>query len=131
MKLRNLSIFEFNNFAYNHPLGSYHQTSNYALLASENGYDYDILGYVDEYNNIHAAALILSKKIGKYRYGYSPKGFLIDFYNTELVTSFTTAIKKYYHKKGFVFIKINPEISVGSINYKNKNIIYNQQIFQG
>jgi len=125
MKLRNLSIFEFNNFAYNHPLGSYHQTSNYALLASENGYDYDILGYVDEYNNIHAAALILSKKIGKYRYGYSPKGFLIDFYNTELVTSFTTAIKKYYHKKGFVFIKINPEISVGSINYKNKNIIYN------
>ena len=38
MKLRELSIFEFDNFAKNHPLGSYHQTSNYALNMSENLY---------------------------------------------------------------------------------------------
>ena len=63
MKLKKLSIFEFDNYALQHPLGSYHQTSNYALFASEQGFDYDMLGLVDDENNIHAAALILTKKI--------------------------------------------------------------------
>ena len=44
MKLKDLSIFEFDEYSNNHPLGSYHQTSNYALLASEEGYDYDLVG---------------------------------------------------------------------------------------
>ena len=126
MKLRTLSIFEFDNFARNHPLGNYHQTSNYALLASEQGYDYDMLGLVDENNNIVAASLILIKKISFiYRYGYAPKGFLIDYFKPELLSEFTKALKKYYYKKNVIFIKVNPEISIGQINDEKKQIIYN------
>ncbi len=127
MKLKNLSIFEFDKFAKDHPLGSYHQTSNYALLASEQGYEYDLLGFVDDNGTIHAASLILSKKLGMFtRYGYAPKGFLIDYYNQKLLTDFTKALTKYYYKKNFAFIKINPEIAIGTINHKEKRIIYNQ-----
>ena len=39
MKLKNLSILEFDKYAESHPLGSYHQSSCYALLASESGYE--------------------------------------------------------------------------------------------
>lgn len=127
MKIRTLSIFEFDDYAKNHSLGSYHQSSSYALLMSEHGYEYDLLGLIDDKNNIKAASLILYKKLGMFnKYGYAPKGFLIDYHNKELLKEFIKAIKKYYAKKNFVFIKINPEISVGNMDYKKKIIEYNK-----
>lgn len=127
MKLKNLSIFEFDEFASNHPLGSYHQSSSYALVASEQGYDYEILGFVDNNGQIHAASLILIKKLNFFnKYGYAPKGFLIDYYNPSLLKEFIKAIKKRYYNKNFAFIKINPEISIGSIDYSRKEIKFNQ-----
>lgn len=127
MKLRTLSIFEFDDYAKTHPLGNYHQTSSYAMFASEQGYEYDLLGFTDDQGNIKAASLILYKKLGMFnRYGYAPKGFLVDYHDTELLKEFTKAIKKYYYKKNFAFIKINPEISVGTMDYKKKLINYNQ-----
>ena len=95
----------------------------------EKGYDYDFIGYVNEYGIIIAASLILSKKIGRLnKYGYAPKGFLIDYYNEQLVKEFTEAIKKYYYKRNFAFIKINPEISIGTINPETYNTTYNNNI---
>lgn len=127
MKLKLLSIFEFDNFAKNHPLGSYHQSSKYALLMAEQGYDYELIGLVDRENKIHAAALILYKSLNMFcRYGYSPKGFLIDYYNTELLEEFLNLIKKRYYRKNFAFIKINPEIAIGAVDYKTKTIKYNK-----
>jgi len=127
MKIRTLSIFEFDDYAKNHPLGSYHQTSSYAMLMSENGYEYDLLGFVDDNGNIKAASLILYKKLGMFnRYGYAPKGFLIDYHDKELLKEFTKALKKYYYSKNFAFIKINPEISVGTMDYEKKVIKYNK-----
>lgn len=126
MKLKNISIIEFDEFAKNHPLGSYHQTSSYALFASESGYDYEILGFVDNEGTIHAATLLLYKKLGMfYRYGYAPKGFLIDYHNKTLLKEFIKALKKRYYSKNFAFIKINPEISIGRLDYQNKVISYN------
>lgn len=127
MYLKELTIAEFDSFALNHQIGSYYQSSSYALFMTENNYDYELLGFVDELGVIKAASLILIKKIGLYRYGYSPKGFLIDYFDQELLEKFTNAIKDYYHKK-LVFIKINPEIAIGEINLKNKITNYNQNI---
>lgn len=127
MKLRSLSIFEFDEYAKQHPLGNYHQTSSYAMFMSENGFEYDLLGFIDDNNKIQAASLILYKKIGRFNcYGYAPKGFLIDYHDKYLLTSFVEAIKKYYSKKNMIFIKINPEISIGNVDYQNKIINYNQ-----
>ena len=127
MKLKELSIFEFDEYSKNHPLGSYHQTSNYALFASEEGYDYDLIGMVDDNDTIVAASLIIYKKINFFnRYGYAPKGFLIDYYNPSIIKEFTKLLKKRYYNKNFSFIKINPEISIGTIDFKQKNIKYNE-----
>ena len=127
MKLKNLSIFEFDNYSFNHPLSSYHQSSSYALMMAEQGYEYDLLGLVDDDGNIHAASLILSKRLGMFnRYGYAPKGFLIDYYDPGLIAEFTKQLKKYYYKKNFAFIKINPEIFIGNVDFENKKVIYNK-----
>lgn len=127
MKIRNLSIFEFDNFAFTHPLSSYHQTSNYAIFKSEQGFDYDLIGLVDENNEIVAASLIIIKKMGiLFRYGYAPKGFLMDYYDENIIKEFTNLLIKHYYKKNMAFIKVNPEIQIGQVDFENKKINYNK-----
>ncbi len=128
MHIKELTMAEFNAFSESCPLGSYHQSSNYALFMAENNFEYDLIGYVDELGIIKAAALILIKKINiSYKYGYSPKGLLIDYFDYNLLASFTNDLRKYYDKK-LVFIKINPEIAIGEINQYSKITNYNQNI---
>jgi lipid II:glycine glycyltransferase (peptidoglycan interpeptide bridge formation enzyme) len=125
MRIRELNIEEFENFVDNHPLGNYYQSINYALLMAENGYEYELIGYVDEYNRIYAASLILIKKLSHFfKYGYAPKGFIIDYFNKKLLKEFTNDIIEYYKKK-LVFIKINPEIATCEINPKTNEKEYN------
>ena len=128
--IKELTVFEFDEFAKKHPLRSYHQTSSYAILMSKYGYTYNLIGYFDEFNNLIAASVILLKKIsGHYYYAYAPKGFLLDFYNPNTLKAFTKAIANYYFKKNVVFIKINPEIAVGEAKKENDyKTIYNQNV---
>ena len=126
MNLRALNIEEFNEFQYNHPLSNFYQTPNYGMLMAENGFDYDLVGLVDDNNNILAASLILLKPIGiKCYYGYAPRGFLIDYDNTYLVKEFTEQIKNYYYEKNVIFIKINPFLPIGEVDTKDYLITYN------
>ena len=89
MKIKELTINEFEEFVSQNPLASHYQTSNYALLMSELGYDYELIGMVTEYGNIVAASLILLKKItAKLKYGYAPKGLILDYFNQSLLKEF-------------------------------------------
>ncbi len=127
MKIKLLSLFKFDEYATNHPLRSYHQSSNYAIFMAEHGFDYDFIGYVNDQDEILAATLIIYKKIDLFnKYGYAPKGFLIDYHNEELLNSFTGALKKYYYRQNFAFIKINPEIAIGDLDIEKKQINYNE-----
>lgn len=124
MFIRELSLSEFNSFAQNNIIGNFYQSINYAILKTEEGYDYEFIGLVDNMEII-AAALILYKKVGYTYYGYSPRGFLIDYSNKLLLERFTTLIKDYYKKRNFSFIKINPEIAIAKLNKKTLNFEYN------
>ena len=131
MYIKELTTHEFTTFQKNHSLSNYHQTLNYAMLMSENGYEYDLIGYIDDFGNIIAATLILLKPIGfKCFYGYAPRGFLIDYDNDSLVNNFTNALKKYYYEKNVIFIKINPNIKINEIDNKTfeKNYNHNEDI---
>ena len=89
MTLRELTIEEFTDFVQNSPLASHYQTINYALLMGEYGYDYELIGFVNEYNQIKAASLILIKTIKFHqKYGYAPKGFILDYFNQDLLKEF-------------------------------------------
>lgn len=129
MHIKELSIQEFENFVDNHPLGSHYQSFNYALLMAETGYDYELIGYVDEYNNVHAASLILIKKLNHlFKYGYAPKGFIIDYFNKKLMKNFTDDLITYYKKKHLAFIKLNPEIAICEVDSKTGKKEYNTNI---
>jgi lipid II:glycine glycyltransferase (peptidoglycan interpeptide bridge formation enzyme) len=119
MNIKELTIQAFELYTENSPLKNYMQSAEYARIMGENHYNYDYIGLVDESGSIKAASLILWKKIGfNMRYGYAPKGFLLNYYDEALVKTFVSKLKEYYSKKNFAFIKINPEIVVGEIDYK-------------
>lgn len=126
MSIRELTIDEFNAFVRNSPLGTHYQTFNYALLMGENGYEYELVGMFNEYNQLKAASLILFKNLKmRYKYGYAPKGFILDYFNQEIVSEFATLLKSYYKKKKVVFIKVNPEIAISEIDKESGLKTYN------
>jgi len=127
MYIRELTEYEFTYFASRHILRNYHQTSNYAKLMSKHGFTYELIGLFNNNDDLIGASLILFKKVFKFTsYGYAPKGLLMDYYNEDVINEFTRLLKEYYLVKNVAFIRINPEISIGTINYdKNYVIDYN------
>lgn len=126
MRIFELSIIEFNNFALKHPMRNYCQSIDYALFMGELGYEYELIGYGNSKDDLSACSLILTKKIGySCYYGYAPKGFLMDYSNNMLLKNFTQALIEYYEDRDFAFIKINPEIAIGEVNPKSFLTQYN------
>lgn len=126
MFIREMSLAEFKKFSETHFIGNCHQTINYAILKAEEGYEYEFICY--EGDEIKAAALILYKKIGNIYYGYSPRGFLIDYSNPFLLKDFTQKLKEFYSKRNFAFIKINPEIAISKLDLKTKTFVKNNNV---
>ena len=114
MRIVELTGQQFDDFASRSNLNNFYQTSKYAILMSNHGFNYDLIGYVDETQNnkIVAASVILNKNIkGSIKYGYAPKGFLIDYFNTAILEGFLRAIKDFYKKKEHLTFVRCPVIS--------------------
>lgn len=111
MHIIELTETQFQNYSNRHSKKNYRQSIEYAKLKQSNNYHPIYVGLIDDSNNVHAASLILSKKINnKHRYGYIPSGYLINFYNLNLLKTFTIELKAFLKKLNFVYVRINPLI---------------------
>lgn len=132
MILRELSNEEFNYFKNNFNYNSMYQSVPYGKVMNNQGFDSIYVGLVDN-NNILAAALILINKKGKTKYGFVPRGFLIDYNNFELLKTFTIEIKKYLSKMNVISIKICPPVirTITDMKYNitNHNNYYDNILF--
>ncbi len=116
MRMIEITKEKFEEFTYKSEYKNYCQTANYGMIMSETGFDYSFVAYTTNDLEILAAGMFLTKKIGRYYYAYCPKGYIIDYNDTELVRKFTRNLIKYYKRKKVIFLKINPEIIIGTIN---------------
>ncbi len=108
MEFVKLTKDEFKKFASNHDQASFYQTVEWGHLKENNNWEMHLLGLKDK-DKIVAAALVLSKITPiKKKMFYSPRGFLIDYNNYELLEEFTKKIKEYVKKENGIFIKIDP-----------------------
>lgn len=75
------------------------------------------VGMTDDKGNLVATALILERKtpLG-YGYGYSPRGFIIDYKNKELIKKFTEYLKDYMKRMKLIYIKFDPDIPYQDID---------------
>ncbi len=136
MKLKKLTKKEFKTFADKNPEITFHQTEEWANLKKVNNWDAHYIGLEDDNKKIVAGALLLSKTLPiiKKKMFYSPRGFLIDYNDKDLLKEFTEEIKKYAKKENAIFIKIDPFVEYqehdnnGDIvkdGYNNKEAVEN------
>ena len=130
MQIIELTELQFKNYSNIHSKKNYKQSIEYAKLEETKGYKLLFLGLADEQNNIHAATLILEKNInGKHKYGYIPNGYLLNFFNINLLEIFTKELKQYLKKLNYIYIRLTPNIDYQIYNSNfilkenNSNII--------
>lgn len=123
MEIIQITKEEFDNFAENYEIKNFYQTGSYGTLMDRHSfYDY-YLAMKDESGNYKAATLILIKKeLLGYKWGYCPRGYLIDFNDFNLLETFTKLLTQFLNKRNFMFVKIDPYIIYKSRDKKG-NVI--------
>ncbi|MCD8562384.1 MAG: aminoacyltransferase [Bacilli bacterium] len=117
MYIREIEKDELNNFVNNHPLGSIYQTYEYNQVQINLGYDVLYLGFFID-DELKGTASILVKKVDGYKYGYIRRGFLTDFNNLNLISSFANTLVSYLGKLNIIGIKLSlPIIKEDSLKY--------------
>lgn len=112
MKLIEINEKEFKRYADKSNQITFHQTKEWADLKSLNGWKHYYIS-LDDNGKSKGCALLLAKKIpiiNKYMF-YSPRGFLIDYQNKELLKEFTEHLKKFVKEKKGIFVKIDPYVA--------------------
>lgn len=132
MIIKEISEELYSEFASTHLLSNEYQTSNYANLKKKQNYEVMYIGCY--YNGVMVGAFMMLIKLiaPTIKYGYSPRGFLVDYYDKDYMTRLTKALKSYFVKKNFAFIKLDPEIIYSvifantksrEVNALNKNLV--------
>lgn len=124
MKFEEITKEEYEKFWENHPLKTFLSAPEISELRKKQNWDTYFVG-VKENKKLIAATMLLSHKrhFGKYEF-YSPRGYLLDFNNKELVDFFTKEIKKFVKEhKGYIF-RVDPYLI-----YKERDI--NGDIVEG
>ena len=121
MKIIELTEIQFRNYSKLHSARNYFQTVEYAHTRSEVTY---YLGYINESDNtLMAATLLFESRISKFRVGYVPGSFLIDYNNDNLFKDFIISLKDYLKNKKYVYVTTD-NISTYKMFDKNGDIIY-------
>lgn len=130
MRIITLTEEEFNNFSNKHKYNTYYQSSLYAQFAKDNDqYNIHYLGYVDDNNKLIGASLMLYKSLfWGYKFAYSPRGFLIDYENTNIVDEVTRELKALLKKQKFIFITIDPLIVASERDKNGKIVQFNNNV---
>ena len=122
--IENIEKDKYEKFVRNHVKSHFLQSYAWGEFSKKcKGYNPYYVGLVNDKEELVATALLLEKKLPMgYSRFYSPRGFVIDFYNKELLTEFVNEIKKFVKKHKGIFIKIDPDIIWRKENYLGEEV---------
>ena len=121
-KLIELEKEQYESFQQNNPKSHFLQSYYWGEFSKEkkNLIPY-YLGLIDDNKKIMGTCLLLEKKLPlSYSYFYSPRGFVIDYNNEELIKDMTNKVIDFIKRKKAIFLKIDPDIIKKSYNFNNE-----------
>ena len=122
MKIIELTETQFKNYSKLHSSRNYFQTVEYAN--TKPNYNKIFLGFINESDNtLMGATLILEKDIFKFKIGYVPGGFLVDYDNDNLFRDFVNTLKVYLKEKKYVYLTTENKTTYKMFD-KNREVIY-------
>lgn len=129
------------DFEENHPKSHFLQSYAWGEFCRKvKGQVPNYVGMEDDEGKLVATALILERKtpLG-FSYGYSPRGFVTDYKNKEVIKKFTEYLKEFMKQKKIIYIKFDPDIPYQEIDQdanpipggKNNYDLFNYMISLG
>lgn len=122
----NIEKNEYEEFVKNHKKSHFLQSYAWGQFCKESkGLTPYYVG-VKKNKKLIASALLLQKKLPLgYSYFYSPRGYIVDYNNFEIMKFLNDSIKNFTKKKKAIFIKIDPDIIWKQQDSKNNTIDLN------
>lgn len=111
--ITNISAEKFNSFTAQHHKNHFLQSYEWGVFKSKSpDWSFDTVGLENEKGELVAAALVLIRylPIIKRPFFYIPRGFVLDFENTQLLKTFTEQMYAYAKSKKAIFFKIDPDL---------------------
>ena len=117
MNFQEISEEEYREFWESHPLKTFLSAPEISKLREKQNWNTNYVG-VKEKDKLIAATMLLSHKrhFNKWEF-YSPRGYLLDFHNKELLEFFTNELKKYIKEKNGYIFRVDPYLI-----YRQRNI---------
>jgi len=117
MRFVEIKETEYEKYWESHPLKTFLSSPDIGKLREKNKWQVNYVAVKDK-NKILCATMLVSiiKKFGKREY-YSPRGFLIDFHDKELLDFFVRELKNYIKKNNGYVLRIDPYLI-----YKERDI---------
>ncbi len=115
----NVEKKEYEKFVSNHKTKSHFlQSYSWGDFCKENKHNTPYyVGLVDDKNKLVATALLLERKLPLgYSYFYSPRGFVCDYENKEVIEELTKGIKEFAKSKKAIFLKIDPDVKLETLD---------------
>lgn len=117
MKMEELESNEYEEYISKNKYTTFYQKEYWGKLKKDGGWNYKLVG-MKKNNKIVGATLLLFKNLPLgLKLFYSPRGFLIDYNDEELLKEFVLEIKEYVKKENGFILKIDPYVE-----YKTRDI---------
>ena len=109
-KLDYIDKNEYEEFVRNSSYSHFMQSYDFGQIRKEKNFNPIYIGLKKNKKLVCTALLLEKKLLLGYSYYYSPRGYITDYSNKELLKTFTLELKKFAKKNKAIFIKIDPAI---------------------
>lgn len=109
-KLDYIDKNEYEEFVRNSSYSHFMQSYDFGQIRKEKNFNPIYIGLKKNKKLVCTALLLEKKLLLGYSYYYSPRGYITDYSNKELLKTFTLELKKFAKKNKVIFIKIDPAI---------------------
>ena len=115
--VENIEKNEYEKFVINSKKSHFLQSYDWGIFSKENKNVTPYYVGLKDKDKLVATALLLERKLFfNYTYFYCPRGFICDYNNKELLTEFTKKLEEFGKKKHALFLKIDPDIKLQSLD---------------
>lgn len=131
MELKNIDKKTYLTFALKNPYISIYQLPEWGTLKETNGWKSHLVGLYED-NTLKGVTLLLEKPTPiKKSLFYAPRGFLLDYNDTNLFQEFTKKVAMYVKKNHGFLLKCDPNViyAIRDANGENKKVL-NEELYQ-
>lgn len=122
--IENVDVNMYREFTSKHEKAHFLQSYEWGLFCKNaKGQIPKYVGLEDNGNLVATCLILLRKTPLGFSYGYAPRGFILDYYNKEIIKEFTSCLKDYMKKNKIIYIKFDPDIMYQEIDENGNKIL--------